>query len=56
MQQKGSSFRTIHCLASGHKDLAQGLVKDQEQGKLTVIEAEYQLDTGEVVRLDKAAQ
>jgi lipid-binding SYLF domain-containing protein/carbonic anhydrase len=28
----------------------------QEQGKLTVIEAEYQLDTGEVVRLDKAAQ
>ncbi len=28
----------------------------KEQGKLTVIEAEYQLDTGEVVRLDKAAQ
>ena len=28
----------------------------QEQGKLTVIEAEYQLDTGKVVRLDKAAQ
>ncbi len=28
----------------------------KEQGKLTVIEAEYQLDTGEVVRLDKTAQ
>jgi carbonic anhydrase len=28
----------------------------KEQGKLTVIEAEYQLDTGEVIRLDKAAQ
>jgi len=28
----------------------------KEQGKLTVIEAEYQLDSGEVVRLDKAAQ
>ena len=28
----------------------------KEQGKLTVIEAEYQLDTGEVVRLDKATQ
>jgi len=28
----------------------------KEQGKLTVIEAEYQLDTGEVVRLDTAAQ
>jgi carbonic anhydrase len=27
----------------------------KEQGKLTVIEAEYQLDKGEVVRLDKAA-
>ncbi len=28
----------------------------KQQGKLTVIEAEYQLDTGKVVRLDKAAQ
>jgi carbonic anhydrase len=28
----------------------------KEQGKLTVIEAEYQLDTGVVVRLDKIAQ
>lgn len=28
----------------------------KEQGKLTVIEAEYQLDTGHVVRLDKATQ
>jgi carbonic anhydrase len=28
----------------------------KEQGKLTVIEAEYQLDKGEVVRLNKAAQ
>ncbi len=28
----------------------------KEQGKLTVIEAEYQLDTGKVVRLDKGAQ
>jgi carbonic anhydrase len=28
----------------------------KEQGKLTIIEAEYQLDTGEVVRLDKAAK
>jgi len=28
----------------------------REQGKLTVIEAEYQLDSGEVVRLDKAGQ
>jgi carbonic anhydrase len=28
----------------------------KEQGKLTVIEAEYQLDSGEVVRLDKAVQ
>jgi carbonic anhydrase len=28
----------------------------KEQGKLTVIEAEYQLDTGGVVRLDKPAQ
>jgi carbonic anhydrase len=28
----------------------------KEQGKLTVIEAEYQLSTGEVVRRDKAAQ
>ena len=28
----------------------------KEQGKLTVIEAEYQLETGEVVRLDKATQ
>jgi carbonic anhydrase len=28
----------------------------KEQGKLAVVEAEYQLDTGEVVRLDKAAQ
>lgn len=27
----------------------------KEQGKLTVIEAEYKLDTGEVVRLDKTA-
>jgi carbonic anhydrase len=27
----------------------------KEQGKLTVIEAEYQLVTGEVVRLHKAA-
>ena len=27
-----------------------------ELGKLTVIEAEYQLDTGEVARLDKAAR
>ncbi len=27
----------------------------KEQGKLTVIEAEYRLDTGEVVRLDKTA-
>ncbi len=27
----------------------------KEQGKLTIIEAEYQLDTGEVNRLDKAA-
>lgn len=26
----------------------------KEQGKLTVIEAEYQLDTGKVIRLDKA--
>lgn len=32
------------------------LRRAKEQGKLTVIEAEYQLDTGEVVRLDKAAQ
>ena len=28
----------------------------KEQGKLTIIEAEYQLDTGKVVRLDKAAK
>ncbi len=28
----------------------------KEQGKLTVIEAEYQLDSGKVVRLNKAAQ
>jgi hypothetical protein len=28
----------------------------KEHGKLTVIEAEYQLDTGEVVRFDKATQ
>jgi hypothetical protein len=28
----------------------------KEQGKLTVIEAEYQLDTGAVIRMDKAAQ
>ncbi len=28
----------------------------KEQGKLTLIEAEYQLDTGKVVRLDQAAQ
>jgi carbonic anhydrase len=28
----------------------------KEQGKLTLIEAEYQLDTGKVVRLDGAAQ
>jgi carbonic anhydrase len=28
----------------------------REQGKLTVIEAEHQLDSGEVVRLDKAGQ
>ena len=32
------------------------LRRAKEQGKLTVIEAEYQLDTGEVVRLDKAGQ
>jgi len=32
------------------------LRRAKEQGKLTVIEAEYQLDTGEVVRLDKVAQ
>ena len=28
----------------------------KEQGKLTIIEAEYQLDTGRVIRLDKDAQ
>ncbi len=27
----------------------------KEQGKLTVVEAEYQLDTGKVIRLDKTA-
>ncbi len=32
------------------------LKQAKEQGKLTVIEAEYQLDTGEVIRLDKTAQ
>jgi carbonic anhydrase len=37
----------------GHSEV---LRHAKEQGKLTVIEAEYQLDTGEVVRLDKAAQ
>lgn len=36
-----------------HSDL---LRHAKEQGKLTIIEAEYQLDTGKVVRLDKAAQ
>jgi len=35
-----------------HSDL---LRHAKEQGKLTVIEAEYQLDTGKVVRLDRAA-
>jgi len=28
----------------------------KEQGRLTVIEAEYQLDTGAVIRLDKGTQ
>jgi carbonic anhydrase len=28
----------------------------KEEGKLTIIEAEYQLDTGKVIRLDKNAQ
>lgn len=28
----------------------------KEEGKLTIIEAEYQLDTGRVIRLDKGAQ
>jgi carbonic anhydrase len=27
-----------------------------QQGKLTLFEAEYQMDTGEVIRLDAAAQ
>jgi carbonic anhydrase len=27
----------------------------KEEGKLTIIEAEYQLDTGKVIRLDKDA-
>jgi carbonic anhydrase len=31
------------------------LRRAQQQGKLTVVEAEYQLDSGEVIRLDKAA-
>ena len=29
------------------------LRRAKEQGKLTVIEAEYQLGTGELIRLDK---
>ena len=28
----------------------------KEQGKLTIIEAEYQLDTGKVIRLDRGVQ
>ena len=36
-----------------HSDLLRHLV---EKGHLTVLEAEYQLDTGEVVRLDGTAQ
>jgi len=35
-----------------HSDV---LRQGKEQGKLTLIEAEYQLDTGKVIRLDKGA-
>jgi carbonic anhydrase len=32
------------------------LRRAKEQGKLTIIEAEYQLDTGKVIRLDQSGQ
>jgi lipid-binding SYLF domain-containing protein/carbonic anhydrase len=46
----------VHESARGVLAHSEVLQHAKEQGKLTVIEAEYQLDTGEVVRLDKAAQ
>lgn len=42
---------TLHVLAQ-----SEVLRHAKEEGKLTIIEAEYQLDTGQVIRLDKTAR
>ena len=48
--------QNVHQSATDLLAHSEVLRRAKEQGKLTLIEAEYQLDTGEVVRLDKAAQ
>ena len=46
----------VHQSAINVVDQSEILRHAKEEGKLTIIEAEYQLDTGRVIRLDKGAR